>query len=98
MISSSDGWAVGSDGVIIHWNGTNWTNMKSPTSVCLSSVDMISSTEGWILGADGIYHLQLKQETSNILIEYTLAISAILVVVVILFFIRKRKLKLTVNL
>lgn len=93
MINSTDGWAVGSDGVIIHWDGTSWSNTKSPTSAWLNSVDMINSTEGWILGADGIYHLQLEKETSNIPIEYLLAIGVVIAVVVVLFFLIRRNLK-----
>ncbi len=93
MINSTDGWAVGSDGIIIHWDGTNWSNKKSPTSAWLNSVDMISSTEGWILGADGIYHFQLEEETSNIPIEYLLAIGAVIAVIAMWYFIRRRNLK-----
>ena len=93
MINSVDGWAVGSDGVIIHWDGTSWSNVTSPTAAWLNSVDMISSTEGWILGADGIYRLQEEKETSNVPIEYLLVICTVIAVVVVWFFIKKRNLK-----
>jgi hypothetical protein len=51
---------------------------------------MISSTEGWILGADGIYQLHIKDETSNISIEYILIIVAIIGVLFGWLFIRKK--------
>ncbi len=90
MISSTDGWAVGSDGAIIHWNGNKWSNVESPTGAWLHSVDMISSTEGWILGADGIYHLQLEEETSKFPLEYLLTIGAVITIAVAWLVIRKR--------
>jgi photosystem II stability/assembly factor-like uncharacterized protein len=47
IISSNNGWIVGSDGVIIRWDGTTWNLVTSPTSYTLKSVDFISSTEAW---------------------------------------------------
>ena len=38
MVNSSDGWAVGSDGVIIHWDGNVWSNAESPTGAWFSWV------------------------------------------------------------
>jgi len=96
MINSTDGWAVGSDGCIIHWDGTNWNKVTSPTTAWLNSVDMISSTDGWIVGADGnIYHWQ-EEEPQFIPADYLLIIVAgtvLLVIVAVLFFLRKRSLK-----
>jgi hypothetical protein len=31
MVNSTDGWAAGSDGCIIHWDGASWSNVTSPT-------------------------------------------------------------------
>ncbi len=53
MVSATDGWAVGSGGVILHWDGHNWTMAPSPTSSPLSSVAMVSATDGWIVGGFG---------------------------------------------
>jgi len=53
MLSSSDGWAVGTGGKILHWNGATWSVVSSPTGETLNSVFMISSTDGWIVGHDG---------------------------------------------
>ncbi len=53
MLSQIDGWAVGDDGVIIHWNGTDWSNVTSPVTNRLNSVSMISADDGWAVGYDG---------------------------------------------
>ena len=45
MVSSTDGWAVGSEGTIVRWDGTRWNNVGSPTSANLRAVDMLSSNE-----------------------------------------------------
>jgi len=47
MVNSTDGWAVGSEGAIIRWDGAKWSNVASPTSCKLVCVDMVSSNEGW---------------------------------------------------
>ena len=92
----TDGWAVGSDGCIIRWDGTSWNNVTSPTTAWLNSVDMISSTDGWIVGADGnIYHWQ-EEEAPFIPTDYLLIIvggAVAVAVVAVLFFLRKRNLK-----
>ncbi len=49
MVNSTDGWAVGGDGTIIHWDGTKWDNVPSPTKYPLLSVDMVSSDEGYAI-------------------------------------------------
>ena len=41
------------DGTIIHWDGSSWSTVTSPTTAILESVYMISSTEGWAVGHDG---------------------------------------------
>jgi hypothetical protein len=80
MINSTDGWAVGSDGVIIHWDGTSWNNMTSLTGGWLKVVDMISSTDGWILADNGdIYHLQ--EDTPDFPIIYPIIIIGVAAVV-----------------
>jgi hypothetical protein len=94
MINSTDGWAVGGEGSIIHWDGTSWNNVTSPTTTWLDSVDMISSTDGWIVGADGIYHWQ--EEAPFIPADYLPIIvggAVAVVILVIWFFLRKRRLK-----
>lgn len=53
MISASEGWAIGSNGLIVHdLNGT-WTQVTSPTGQTLRSIAMVSPTEGWAVGDQG---------------------------------------------
>jgi photosystem II stability/assembly factor-like uncharacterized protein len=64
MSSQEEGWAVGdydpmgwySFAQIAYWDGFNWKNVVSPTSVGLSAVSMNSPNEGWAVGAGAIIH------------------------------------------
>jgi len=53
MVSASEGWAIGSDGLIIHDLGGAWTQVSSPTDQTLESIAMLSPTEGWAVGDQG---------------------------------------------
>ena len=53
MVNSSDGWAVSTFGVIVHWDGENWSRAPSPTNETLLGVSMISSSDGWAVGDIG---------------------------------------------
>lgn len=65
MVSANDGWAVGyycyfsgtppssGNSVILHWNGSNWNYVDSPTYQTLNSVDMVSTTDGWAVSDGG---------------------------------------------
>lgn len=46
-------WAVGSGGLILHYNGERWDSVPSPTAEHLSAIHMLSATEGWIVGEKG---------------------------------------------
>ncbi|GEM_PF-1824886 len=50
MVSSSDGWLVGNDGLIAHYDGHSWSKVQSPTAQPLSSIKMVSATDGWASG------------------------------------------------
>ena len=52
MLSTTDGWIVGDDGVIFRWdiNNVTWQPMPSPTSYRLNDVSMISEDDGWAVG------------------------------------------------
>lgn len=52
MVSATDGWAVGDDGIILHWDGARWQPVASPTTRSLDGVDMVSARDGWIVGGD----------------------------------------------
>lgn len=59
LVSASEGWAVGSDGLIVHGQNGTWTQVASPTDQTLWSVGMVSPTEGWAVGDQGtILHYQ----------------------------------------
>lgn len=53
MLSSTDGWAVGYDGAILHWDGSSWTKVASPTDKSLGSIKMVSTSDGWAVGRSG---------------------------------------------
>jgi hypothetical protein len=57
MIDSIDGWAVGTEGLIIWWDGTSWKSVPSPTTSQLWSIDMVSSTEGYAVASGSDYPL-----------------------------------------
>ncbi|MGP8068746.1 MAG: Loki-CTERM sorting domain-containing protein [Candidatus Bathyarchaeia archaeon] len=60
MVSSTEGWAVGAGGMILHYFGVAWNTFTSPipctatSCISLRSVFMISPTEGWAVGDGGI--------------------------------------------
>jgi len=50
-VSASNCWAVGWEGVIIHWNGVSWASVTSPeTSNNLNSVFCVSASNCWAVG------------------------------------------------
>jgi len=53
MVSSSDGWAVGLNGVIARYSGGSWSTVSTPTSDDLNGVAMVSANDGWAVGEGG---------------------------------------------
>ncbi len=53
LVSENEGWAVGSMGTILQWDGVSWQSAPSPTSSHLFSLDMIASDKGLAVGANG---------------------------------------------
>ena len=53
--NGTDGWAVGTVGSILRWNGNQWNEFTSPTDKFLMDIVMISATDGWIVGDDGTF-------------------------------------------
>jgi hypothetical protein len=51
MVSSSDGWAVGTEGRIWHYTGGVWQTVPSPTDYWLYDIDMVDANDGWAVGA-----------------------------------------------
>ena len=52
----SNGWAVGLGGTIIHYDGTVWSSVRSPTKAVLRDVILRSATVGWAIGDRIILH------------------------------------------
>lgn len=48
-----DGWIVGAEGVILHWNGSVWTPVDSPTTVDLHGINMFNGDLGFAVGNAG---------------------------------------------
>lgn len=56
MTSSTDGWAVGSGGIIYHYTGGGWA-LFTTAGTTLNSVFMLSQNDGWAVGNGGaIFH------------------------------------------
>ncbi len=56
-VSASDAWAVGNGGtatLTLHWNGTSWTKVASPspgTFASLAAVVAVSASDAWAVGS-----------------------------------------------
>lgn len=68
MVDTTDVWAVGNLGQIIHYDGVNsmkWSKVSSPTTNNLNSVFMLSSLQGVAVGDRGtIIYLDLTSDDS----------------------------------
>ncbi|HEV2457697.1 MAG TPA: hypothetical protein VGS80_04975 [Ktedonobacterales bacterium] len=53
MVSASEGWAVGTSGLLVHYAQGVWTRVASPTSQALQSIAMVSAAQGWAVGDRG---------------------------------------------
>jgi hypothetical protein len=53
MVAADDGWAVGGKGVILHWDGTQWSPVDSPTNNDLNGVAFYSADVGWAVSRQG---------------------------------------------
>jgi len=54
MVSASEGWVVGVQGIILHYTNGILKSVTSPTGTNLHSVAMTSASEGWAVGEDGV--------------------------------------------
>jgi len=52
MVSANDGWAVGENGTLLHYDGNAWISYSLPVTTTLLSVSMSSANNGWALGLD----------------------------------------------
>ena len=54
MTSRTDGWIVGGNGQLLHFDGQNWKAITSPTNGFIYRVQMLSNNVGWASGWDGL--------------------------------------------
>jgi len=50
MLSPTEGWAVGTSGKVLKFDGSNWANISNPASADLYSVYFSSSSNGFMTG------------------------------------------------
>jgi photosystem II stability/assembly factor-like uncharacterized protein len=53
MLSPTSGWAVGTKGTILEWQGAEWQITTSPTVEGLSAIEMLDASNCWIVGGNG---------------------------------------------
>lgn len=53
MLSPEEGWAVGKQGIILHFKSGKWNIFPSPTNYELRSISMADRNSGWIVGDHG---------------------------------------------
>jgi len=56
LLSDNDGWAVGNDGAILHWQNGTWIAATSPVTANLTAVDVLSANDAWAVGTRHILH------------------------------------------
>ncbi len=49
-VSADDAWAVGMNGTILRWNGTNWSAAASPTGQDLNGIHCVDANNCWAVG------------------------------------------------
>lgn len=66
MVSANDGWAVGENGTVLHYDGKNWVKFSTPIPevTTLVSIAMSSAQNGWILSGDSLYRWNGAQWSS----------------------------------
>lgn len=50
-----DGWIVGTQGLILHWDGQRWRRVESPTTADLYGVYALGSQDAWAVGASATF-------------------------------------------
>ncbi len=54
--AANDAWAVDNAGMILHWNGTDWTKASSSATSSLTSIHGSGSTDVWTVGPRTMLH------------------------------------------
>lgn len=50
-----EGAAIKRDGIVLHWNGAEWTEMRLSEAGWINAILMVSQDDGWI-GGDELFH------------------------------------------
>lgn len=53
FLTPDDGWAVGDEGAMYHFNGAEWTAVEPATDEWLQSVSMVATDDAWAVGESG---------------------------------------------
>ncbi len=53
-LSSSDAWAVGKRGAVMHFDGSGWNAVSANTTADINDIWMASANDGWLVGAGGV--------------------------------------------
>ncbi len=51
MLSATDGWAGGYEGLLLHYDGHAWQHLTDPQGISFLHLQMFSDTDGWAIGA-----------------------------------------------
>lgn len=62
MLSPSEGWIVGQDGAIAHFQNGTWTRWPTTAPGDINSITMVSPTDGWIAGVAPSYSADPKYQ------------------------------------
>ena len=52
-LDSTHGWAVGDQGCILYYNGTQWIRQSTPTTNNLRDIAFLDTSNGWAVGENG---------------------------------------------
>jgi photosystem II stability/assembly factor-like uncharacterized protein len=71
--TSSNGWAAANGGMLLHYNGSSWSVVQTPSTQNLNSIFFINDNDGWAVGDNGtiLYthnggvYLGIEQETTE---------------------------------
>ncbi len=53
IVSPTDVWAVGGQGIALHYTGSVWTYAQTPVTVTLNGVSFVDAQNGWAVGDGG---------------------------------------------
>jgi hypothetical protein len=62
-------WVTGVDGVVLHFDGTDWIPMTTGVESNLNDIAMVDETEGWVVGDEGTilhYHDEIWEKMPDL--------------------------------